>query len=298
MIEEIQRLKKEKNAVILAHFYQPGEIQLIADFVGDSLELAKYAVASPADTIVFCGVDFMAESAKILCPEKTVLLPSQTATCPMANSISAEDIRSLRKKHPEAAVVTYINSSAEVKAESDICCTSSNAIAVVNSLEEREIIFVPDKNLGNYVSHFTDKKIILFEGCCPIHDRITADNVVAAKKAHPLALLAVHPECGEEIIQAADFCGSTSQIIRYASASCEKEFIIGTEEGVLNVLRKNNPDKIFYSLAENFVCKNMKKITLHDVYISLKDRIYAVSVDENTAKAAWSSIERMMEISK
>lgn len=298
MVSEIQKLKKQKNAVILAHFYQPQEIQEIADRTGDSLELAQFAQNCEADIIVFCGVDFMGESAKLLSPQKTVLLPVKSATCPMANMITADDVKKLRAKYPEAAVVTYINSSVNVKAESDICCTSSNAVKIVNSLKNQQIIFIPDKNLGSYVSRFTDKQIILFDGCCPIHDRIQKEDFIAAKKLHPEALIAVHPECPREITDNADFCGSTSAIINFVSSSKNKEFIIGTEEGILYTLKKQNPDKIFYPLTDNFICEDMKKITLADVYSSLLTNTHSVELEQDIIDRASVSLKKMMEVSK
>lgn len=295
MLNEIIRLKKEKNAIILAHFYQPEEIQNLADYVGDSLELSKTAKNSTAEMIVFCGVDFMAESAKLLSPHKTVLLPAETATCPMANMVTAADVLKLREKHPDAAVVTYINSSTEVKAVSDICCTSANAIKIINSLPNDKIIFIPDKNLGSYVSRFTDKEIILFNGYCPVHNRVDARYVNEAKEQHPNALLAVHPECLSEVVDRANFCGSTSQIINYVNKSDKKEFIIGTEDGVIHTLKKQNPDKVFYPLADNFKCKNMKKIAVEDVLRSLREEIFAVELDEDIIKKASVSLKKMMD---
>lgn len=210
MYDEIQKLKKEKDAVILAHFYQSAQVKEAADFVGDSFELAKKAKSSSASTIVFCGVKFMAESAKLLNPQKTVLLAESTAGCPMADMLKAEDIMRLRAEYPEAAVVLYINSSVEAKAKSDVCCTSSNAVKIIERIPNRQIIFLPDKNLGSYIARFTDKEIILFEGYCNVHNRFTIADLIKAKQAYPNALVAVHPECRAEVVDAADFCGSTS----------------------------------------------------------------------------------------
>ena len=248
-VQALLDLKKERNAVILAHLYQWPEVQELADFVGDSLDLSRKAQETKADVIVFCGVWFMAQTAKILNPEKTVLLPRPDAGCPMADMVTPEDVWELKKKHPQAAVVCYVNSSAEVKAASDICCTSSNAVSVVSSLREEEIIFVPDRNLGHYVSQFLpDKRFILFNGFCPTHDRITPEDVEKARSARPGASVLVHPECRPEVVQKADFAGSTAQIIEYAAASDKKEFIIGTESGVLHRLKQLCPNKNFFFL--------------------------------------------------
>ncbi|MBR2471316.1 MAG: quinolinate synthase NadA [Clostridia bacterium] len=296
MVEKIGKLKKEKNAVILAHFYQPDEIQAIADFVGDSLDLSRKAAACDADIIIFCGVHFMAGSAKILSPGKTVMIPEKSAGCPMADMVTAEDIKALRKQHPGAAVVAYVNSSVEVKAECDICCTSSNAIKIVNSLPNDEIIFVPDKNLGSYVAQFTDKKVILFSGYCPVHDRITMADIEKARTAHPGVEILVHPECPADVVAAADFAGSTAQIIDYATASDKQEFVIGTEHGVLYPLEKKNPDKKFYMLAENFTCGGMKKTKLSDVLECLETGKNEIIIDEEIRKKAESSLIRMLEV--
>ncbi|MBQ9097410.1 MAG: quinolinate synthase NadA [Clostridia bacterium] len=296
VIEKIAKLKKEKNAVILAHFYQPNEIQAIADFVGDSLDLSRKAADCDADIIIFCGVHFMAGSAKILSPDKTVMIPEMNAGCPMADMVTAEDIKRLRKEHPDAAVVAYINSSVEVKAECDICCTSSNAIKIVNSLPNDEIIFVPDKNLGSYAQQFTDKKVNLFSGYCPVHNRITVADIEKARAAHPGVEILVHPECPEDVVAAADFVGSTAQIIDYSSNSDKKEFVIGTEYGVLYPLEKKNPDKKFYMLAENFTCANMKKTTLEDVLECLETGKNEIEIDEEIRRKASASLLRMLEV--
>ena len=296
MIDKINKLKKEKNAVILAHFYQPDEIQKVADFVGDSLDLSRKAADCDADIIIFCGVHFMAGSAKILSPGKTVMIPEINAGCPMADMVTAEDIKALRKEHPNAAVVAYVNSSVEVKAECDICCTSSNAIKIVNSLPNDEIIFVPDKNLGSFVARFTDKKVIFFSGYCPVHNRIKMDDIKKAREAHPGVEILVHPECPAEVVAAADFAGSTAQIIDYASSSDKSEFVIGTEHGVLYPLEKKNPDKKFYMLAENFTCRDMKKTELSDVLECLETGKNEIEIDEEIRKKAESSLVRMLEI--
>ncbi len=296
IIERINQLKKQKNAIILAHYYQPDEIQKIADFVGDSLDLSRKAQQNEADTIVFCGVDFMAGSAKLLAPQKTVLLPEHTATCPMANMATPERVLELRRAHPNAIVVTYINSTVSVKTVSDICCTSSNAVKVVNSLPSAEIIFLPDKNLGAYVARFTDKKIILWNGHCCVHNNLTLDLVNNAKDLHPAAELVVHPECTADIIDAAAFCGSTSKIIEYVGSSASREFIVGTEEGILYQLKKENPDKKFYLASAGLRCANMKKITLEKVLLSLEKEIYKIEFAEEIINTASLPIIRMLEV--
>lgn len=297
LIQEISRLKKEHNAVIIAHLYQWPEVQDIADFVGDSLDLSKKAKNTDADVIVFCGVWFMAETAKILSPEKTVLLPEPDAGCPMADMITDDDVIRLRSEHPGAAVVCYVNSSAQVKAVSDICCTSSNAVKVVSSLKEDEIIFIPDRNLGHYVSRFLPgKKFILFDGFCPTHNKISPDDVTKAKLARPGTPILVHPECVPEVVDMADFTGSTSQIIEYAMKSDKKEFIIGTEIGVLHRLQKLAPDKKFFALHAAMVCPNMKKTTLTSVYNSLKNVQYRIELDDEIIRKAKTSLDRMLMV--
>lgn len=294
--KKIEEIKQKKNATIIAHFYQPDEIQEIADFVGDSLEMSRYARDNRADVIVFCGVDFMAGSAKLLSPHKTVLLPVADATCPMADMVIPADVIRLRKQHPNAAVVTYINSTVAVKAVSDICCTSSNAIKVVNSLPEEEIIFLPDKNLGSYVAKFTDKKIILWDGHCCVHNNLTFELALKAKSEHPNAVFVVHPECISEVAEIADFVGSTSKIIEFIKQSERKEFIVGTEEGILYRLKKDNPDKVFHMAYNDMVCKNMKKIDLEAVLNSLELGINEIELDEDTMENASKPLKRMMEI--
>lgn len=296
-VQGINKLKKEKNAVILAHYYQRPEVQDVADYVGDSFALSKLAKNLDNDVIVFCGVHFMAESAKILSPDKTVLLPAPDAGCPMADMVKPEDIRRLRKEYPEAAVVCYVNSSAEVKAECDICCTSSNAIHVVKSLPQKDIVFVPDQNLGRFVKEqVPEKNVILFNGYCITHHKITVQNVEDAKKTLPDALFAVHPECQEEIVKLADFAGSTAEIIDFVSKSdCEK-FIIGTEMGVMHEIQKRNPDKKLYLLNSGLVCPNMKKTTIENVYNALLNNTYEMKLDEEIIRKAQHSLERMLTI--
>lgn len=241
--ERLMQLKKERNAIILAHYYQRDEIQEVADFRGDSFLLAQKAAETDADTIVFCGVHFMGESAKILAPNKTVLIPDERAGCPMADMVNVEGLRELKRKHPNAKVVTYINSSAEVKAETDIVCTSANAVRVIQSVDSDEIIWVPDKNLGDYVSKFTDKKMIIWEGYCNTHDMLTVKDVVEMRKQYPNALFVAHPECRPEVVKLADFVGSTTAILKYCRESDHQEFIIGTEDGTGYQLRLDSPDR-------------------------------------------------------
>lgn len=295
LIEEIRRLKAERDAVIVAHNYQVDEVQDIADHVGDSFFLSKICANSPHKTIVFCGVRFMAESAKILSPEKTVLLPEAHAGCPMAESITAEQVRALKAEHPGAAVVCYINSTAEVKAECDICCTSSNALHIVRSLKEKEIVFVPDQNLGHYVaSQVPEKRFFLFNGCCITHARVTLDELNAARAQYPDAPVAVHPECSPEIVDAADFAGSTSEIIDFCRNSNAKRILIGTEMGVLHKLKKDNPQKELYLLTPRLICTNMKLTSLQSVYRALAENKTQVEVEESIRLRARGCLERML----
>ncbi len=295
--KKIARLKKKRNAVIIAHNYQRDEIQEIADIGGDSLALSQAAVRTDADVIVFCGVKFMAESASILNPDKKVLLPVLEAGCPLADMITPEKLRARRKEHPEAAVVCYVNSSAEVKAESDIACTSSNAIEIVKSLKEREVIFVPDKNLGRYVqSQVPDKKIILWEGFCPTHIRVQEEDVVTAKKQHPEAEVVAHPECNPGVLALSDHICSTGGMFKYVKASGSKEFIIATEAGMLYRLQKENPDKKFYLPTPNLVCANMKLITLGWVAHSLEMLVYEIKVSDEISEKAKKTLDRMLQV--
>lgn len=295
--KEISILKEKRNAVIVAHNYQIDDVQEIADLIGDSFALSKYCASSSAGVIVFCGVHFMAESAKILSPEKTVLLPEIDAGCPMADMVTAEALREEKKRYPGAAVVCYINSTAEVKAESDICCTSSNAVKVIRAIKKEEIIFVPDCNLGSYVARMVpEKKIILWSGFCATHHRIKPEDVLKIKELHPDALLLVHPECKPEVVALADFAGSTKQIIDFAASSREAKFIIGTEMGVLYKLKKENPHKQFYLLSPGLVCPNMKKTSLQSIYNSLNELKYQIELDEDIRLRAKGSLDRMLEI--
>ncbi len=294
---KINELKKEKNAVIVAHNYQVDEVQEIADIVGDSFALSKYCAENSADIIVFCGVHFMAESAKILSPEKTVLLPESDAGCPMADMVTAEALKKEKERHPGAVTVCYINSSAEVKAECDVCCTSSNAIKIVKSIKEKDILFVPDKNLGSYVAKMVpEKNINLWNGFCITHHKIKKAEVEKIKEIHPDALLAVHPECQSDIVEIADFVGSTKQIIDFATESENRKFIIGTEMGVLYKLRMNNPDKVFYLMSQGLLCPNMKKTSLESVYNALNEMKYVIELDEDIRLRAKGSLDRMLEL--
>ncbi|MBO8159746.1 quinolinate synthase NadA [Thermosyntropha sp.] len=297
LVKYIAARKKELNAVILAHYYQLPEIQDNADFVGDSLQLARKAAETDAEVIVCCGVHFMAESAKILNPSKTVLIPEVKAGCPMADMVTADKLRKMKEKHKDARVVCYVNSSAEVKAESDICCTSSNAVQVVNSIPEgTEIIFVPDRNLGAYVAGQTGRKIILWEGFCPVHDVVTSEEIEEQKKKHPEAKIVVHPECPPEVTAMADAVRSTAGILKYVKESKDREFIIGTEEGFLYTLTKNCPDKTFYLARNNFICHDMKTITLENLALALEKRQYEVEISEDIRKKASHALERMIAL--
>ncbi|HUI40114.1 MAG TPA: quinolinate synthase NadA [Methanothrix sp.] len=296
MIEEILALKKERRATILAHNYQIPEVQDIADLVGDSLELSRAAAQLESEVIVFCGVDFMAETAAILSPQKKVLLPEKGAGCPMAHMVTPEQLRDMKAAYSEAAVVAYVNSSAEVKAESDICCTSANGVQVVNSLEEKQVIFVPDRNLAAYVARHTEKQIIPWNGYCYVHDHFTSNEVRAARVLHPEAEVLVHPECRPEVIDLADYAFSTSGMGRHAKASEKNEFIIGTEVGMLYRLKKDNPGKEFYPLSDKAICQNMKKTGLKKVLRALQTLEPRVTVPEEIAARANRAIERMLAI--
>jgi len=295
LVEKISALKKRRNAVILVHNYQLGEVQDIADFVGDSLELSQKAAKTNADVIVFCGVHFMAETASIVCPDRVVLLPDISAGCPMANMITAERLRAKKKEHPQAVVVCYINSSAEVKAESDICCTSANAVEIVESLDAREILFVPDQYLGHYVSTRTGKKIVLWPGFCPTHVRIKPERIKELKREYPQAKVVVHPECTPEVIALADEVASTSGMCRYARRDDVREMVVGTEVGLIHRLRKENPGKRFIPVSEQAICPNMKLITLEKVLWSLEEMSPEVKVPEETRLKAIAAVDKMLQ---
>jgi quinolinate synthase len=294
--ERILKLKNEKNAVILVHNYQRPEVQNIGDIVGDSLELSQKAAGTDADVIVFCGVHFMAETASILCPDKTVLLPDTKSGCPMADMITAEQLRQKKKELPNATVVTYINSSAEVKAESDYCCTSSNGVKVVASLKNDEILFVPDQYLGDYIARKTGKKMTLWPGYCPTHVRILPEDIIRQKQKYPGAKVVVHPECRPEVIALADEALSTSGIIRYAARDDVSELIVGTEVEILHRLRKENPGKTFIPASEKAVCPNMKRITLEKVLNSLETMSPQIKVPEDIRVKAKAAVDRMLAI--
>ncbi|MGE4267556.1 MAG: quinolinate synthase NadA [Deferribacterales bacterium] len=293
---EIKKLAKQRDAVILAHNYQIDDIQEIADITGDSLGLSIEAAKTPNKVIVFCGVHFMAETAHMLAPEKTVLLPRPDAGCPMADMITGEKLAGFKAQHPGAVTVCYVNSTAEVKAQSDLCCTSGNAVNVIKSIQSDKILFVPDKNLGNYVQRFTDKEVILYPGFCPIHNRVTVPEIQQLRREHPDAIVVAHPECPPSVVDIADHVCSTSGIYTYCKVSDAKKFIIATETGVGYRLRLENPDKTFLFAYEGFTCKNMKKTTLKDVYECLLNMSNVITVDQKVAKKAVTCIERMLAI--
>ncbi len=298
LAEKIVTLKKNRGAVILAHNYQLDEVQDIADFVGDSLELSQNAARTDAEVIVFCGVHFMAETASILCPDKAVLLPDLNAGCPMANMITAEKLKQRKGELAEATVVCYINSSAEVKAESDVCCTSANAVKVIESLNAGEIFFIPDQYLGHYISTKTDKKIILWPGFCPTHIRIQPQDITRLRLEYPPARVIVHPECKPEVIALADEVLSTSGMLRFSRQTEAREIIIGTEIGILHRLRKENPGKKFIPASEQAVCPNMKLITLEKILWSLEKMAPEVKVPEEIRIRAKMAVDKMLEIGR
>jgi quinolinate synthase len=296
--KEIRQLLKEKNAVLLAHYYQRAEIQEIADILGDSLALSMEAARTDAEVLVFAGVHFMAESASILSPDKTVLLPKPDAGCPLADMITPEKLLTARKNHPHAAVVTYINSSAAIKAMSDICCTSANAVKIVNSLRDaKEILMVPDGNLACYVAGLTDKKIIPWDGYCPVHHHLTVEDVLKRKEKYPRATFAAHPECRPEVLALADYVGSTTGIIRYAGQEGFKEMLVGTEKGVFYQLKKQNPGKTFIPISDQMICADMKKITLKDILAAITGMKTVVKVPEEVRISAKKALDRMLAIS-
>ncbi len=295
LIEKINRLKKEKNAVLLVHNYQVEDVQLIADHLGDSLELSKIAANVAGDVIVFAGVKFMAETAKILSPEKTVLLPRLDAGCPMADMITVDELLELKNQYPNAKVVTYVNSSVEIKAESDVCCTSANAVNVVKNLEADEIIFVPDRNLGSYIqSQAPDKKLHLFEGYCYVHNRIKPEEILQTKDLYPDAEVLVHPEARMEVLELADVVLSTSGMLRHASQSPKKQFIVGTEQGLLERMKRENPGKEFLPAFRPKICSNMKRTSLRDVYEALANDQYRIEVPEAIAAKALNALNQML----
>ncbi|MDD5730918.1 MAG: quinolinate synthase NadA [Candidatus Omnitrophica bacterium] len=295
--KSIKELKKKRNAVILAHNYQLPEVQDVADYLGDSLELSRMAAKTDAKVIVFCGVHFMAETASILSPDKKVLVPDKNAGCPMANMITAPQLRQLKKEHPKAVVVGYVNTSAEVKAELDYCCTSTNAVTVVNALKDREeIIFVPDKYLADYVSRKTGRKLIAWNGFCPTHVKILPEDIKREKQFHPKAKVIVHPECLPAVLDLADEVLSTSGMCKFAKTTGVKEIIVGTEAGLIYRLKKDNPGKEFYPASEAAVCPNMKRTTQEKVLWSLEELKEEVRVPDEIRKRARKAIDRMLEI--
>ncbi|MFQ6002414.1 MAG: quinolinate synthase NadA [Candidatus Zixiibacteriota bacterium] len=297
LVNHILKLKEERKAIILAHNYQIGEVQDIADFVGDSLGLSQQAANTNAVVIVFCGVHFMAETAKILSIEKTVLMPDLNAGCAMANMITPRQLKEMKRKHPGAVVVSYINTTAEIKAEVDYCCTSANSVKVVQAIpKEKEILFIPDKYLGDYISKQANRKMILWEGYCPTHRRILGEDILKKKALYPKAEVLVHPECTPDVIAMADKVLSTSGICRYAKESNSEEFIIGTEVGILHRLQKESPNKRFYPASILSDCPNMKLNNLEKILWSLEDMVYEVEVPTDIAQRAKRSIDRMLEI--
>lgn len=294
---KIQELKEKRGAIILAHNYQAGEVQDIADFVGDSLDLSIRASQTDARVIVFCGVHFMAETASLLCPDKTVLLPDENAGCPMADMITAAELRKEKEQNPDAAVVCYVNTSAAVKAECDICCTSSNALNVVASLPEgKSILFVPDRYLGAYVSAQTGRKMALWPGYCPTHQRIMARDIEQHRHEYPQAQVLVHPECRSEVVALADRVLSTGGMIRYVKESSAETFIIGTESGIIHRLKKENPGKQFIPASDQALCPNMKLISLEKILWALEEMVYQVRVPDEIRARARQSVEKMIRI--
>ncbi len=318
--EEILAFKRKSNAIILAHNYQRDEVQELADYTGDSLELSRTAATIDCETIVFCGVHFMAESASILSPEKTVLLPEPEATCPMADMIEVQatrkvwktfpgytvqpsftfahdfTLRDIKARYPGVPVVAYVNTTAEVKAESDICCTSANVVQVVESLPDERVICIPDRNLSLWAQRNTRKQIISWDGFCHVHDRVTTDDVLKARRDHPGALLMAHPECRLEVLELADHVTSTSGMLRFAHSSDAKEFIVGTELGLMYRMRGENPDKIFHPLRRDMLCPNMKKTTLKSILRALKEMQKVIKVPEEIRGPAKKALDRMLEI--
>ncbi len=296
--EKIRKMLIEKKGILLAHYYVRPEIQEIADVLGDSLALAQAAAHSDARVIVFAGVHFMAQSAAILSPEKTVLLPRVDAGCPLADAATAESVRHMREKHPDALFVTYINSSAEVKAASDVCCTSSNALKIIKALPpSQKVVMLPDGNLARHVASVSGKDIVAWEGCCPVHQALTAEAIAARKREHPQALFVAHPECRPEVLALADFVGSTSAILRFARETKAKEIIIGTEEGILAELQKHNPEKTFILASPALFCADMKKITLDDIEKSLATMQPVITVSREVSLAAKNALDKMLALS-
>lgn len=299
LVEEIEQLKKEKDAVVMAHYYVNDEVQAIADYIGDSYYLAKVAVGLKEKTIVFAGVKFMGESAKILNPDKTVLMPDEKADCPMAHMAEIERIEEVRREYDDVAVVCYINSTTELKMHSDVCVTSANAMKIVKALPNKNIFFIPDENLGRYIAEKVPEKNFIFnDGYCHVHKAVTPDMIKRAKGSHPDAQVLIHPECTLSVLELADYIGSTSGIIDYATKSDAKEFIISTELGVLYQLKKNNPDKTFYSAGSVQICPNMKKVSLEKIRNCLRDRTGVVEVSDEVRTRSLIPLQRMLELAQ
>ena len=297
LVAEIKRLKQERNAVILAHIYQPAEIQDIADFIGDSLDLSRRAAETDADVIVFCGVHFMAETANILSPDKIVLLPDITAGCEMADMITAEELAKKRAENPDAVAVSYVNTTAAVKALTDICCTSANAVQIVESIpKDKDIIFAPDRNLGGYIAKSTNRTMDLWDGCCPIHHALPVEEVLKAKEAHPNALVLAHPECRDEVLALADHINGTMGLVRFAEASDADEFIVVTVRGTLHQMNKRCPNKKFYLASEMLDCHNMSNNTLEKVKTALETLSPQVVVPEDVRVKAKACLEKMLDV--
>ncbi len=294
--KEVRHWLERRRGILLAHNYQPGEIQDVADFLGDSLALSMTAAQTPAEVIVFCGVHFMAETAAILCPDKTVLLPREDVGCYMAATITPERLRARKAELPGVPVVTYVNSTAAVKAESDICCTSANAVKVVNSLTPNRVLMVPDRNLALYTARHTAKEVLFWEGCCNVHDALSAAEVQACGAAHPEAVFIAHPECRPEVLDLAQVIRSTSGMLEYVRQSANREFIIGTEMGILHTMRRENPDKLFFSPSPHLICPDMKRITLADVIAALRDNRHVITVPEEVRGRALRAVERMLAV--
>ena len=294
---QIRGLLKEKNAILLVHYYQSGEIQEIADLLGDSFALSVEAAKTDAAVIVFAGVHFMAESAYILSPGKTVLLPRPEAGCPLADMVTADEIAVFRKENPGVPVVSYVNSSAAVKAMSDVCCTSSNVVKVVNSVEGGRVLVVPDGNLARFAAKFTKKEVIPWRGYCPVHQLVTAEEVMAVKAKHPQAVFAAHPECNQQVLALADYVGSTAGILKYAKETKHKEIIIGTEQGIFYPLKKASPEKTFIPASDKMICETMKLTTLDDIYRVLDRMENVITVPEEIRAPASLALRRMLEVS-
>ncbi|MGG7176465.1 quinolinate synthase NadA [Clostridium paraputrificum] len=294
IVKEIKRLKREKNALILAHLYQSPEIQEIADIVGDSYFLSKKAMESPSNLIIFCGVRFMAESAKILSPNKKVLLPAIESRCPMADMALVDRLQDLIKKHPNAKVISYINTNLDIKAMSDVCVTSSSALKIMNNIKEEEILFLPDRNLGEYISeHFPNKNFILYQGFCPVHERVEQEDITTLMSEYPGYEVLVHPECNKGVRSIADFIGSTSEIITYSATSNSDGFIVVTEEGVIHQMKKKSPNKKFIPLKDSMICPNMKMTHLEDLYNCLLNESNEIKIEEEQRLKALTALENM-----